>query len=215
MSAQRPRPMKPLTVACTACGCGDKIEDNTMEQHEGRKEVTDWRCSVFRVEDAGGCQPFPIEGNGRYILYVAAGVPLRGAAVAHRGDDGPYAIRVVKAFPGNGKEGWFFKAQNDEETTCVEQMQHAITWHEDEPHRGCKRVRELYTETADKEGVNYTGVVSIPILYDSKKGLIVSNDSIDISWMLAVEFADYHSTEWKATGIELFPQYLDDAQAEL
>eukprot|EP00281_Chroomonas_sp_CCMP1168_P008706 CAMPEP_0206259618 /NCGR_PEP_ID=MMETSP0047_2-20121206/26589_1 /ASSEMBLY_ACC=CAM_ASM_000192 /TAXON_ID=195065 /ORGANISM="Chroomonas mesostigmatica_cf, Strain CCMP1168" /LENGTH=193 /DNA_ID=CAMNT_0053686521 /DNA_START=91 /DNA_END=670 /DNA_ORIENTATION=- len=193
MSAQRPRPMKPLTVACTACGCGDKIEDNTMEQHEGRKEVTDWRCSVFRVEDAGGCQPFPIEGNGRYILYDQGG----------------------QSVPSNGKEGWFFKAQNDEETTCVEQMQHAITWHEDEPHRGCKRVRELYTETADKEGVNYTGVVSIPILYDSKKGLIVSNDSIDISWMLAVEFADYHSTEWKATGIELFPQYLDDAQAEL
>ncbi len=71
-------------------------------------------------------------------------------------------------------------------------MQGIVEWDQNEP-MGKVRIRDLYEETARLEGVKYQGGYSVPVLYDTKKKLIVSNDSMDIAWMLAVDFAELHS----------------------
>jgi len=166
---------------------------------------------------ADGSSAFPVEGNGRYVLYVAAGCPFaaRPWLVAEMTGLTDKEVPLVKAFPGNSVDGWFFVPGNEEEERNVKGMRGQVAWHEKEPIKGYKRVREIYDESCKTLNVKYTGAVTLPVLFDTKRGVIVSNDSMDISWCLAVEMASLHGSAWKSKGWDLFPEEWDEKHSEL
>lgn len=135
-----------------------------------------------RVEDAPDAT-FPAEA-GRYHLYVSRACPwAHRAALTRRllGLDGAVSVDVVD--PVRRDRGWEF---TPEKADCTPDSVH-----------GHDTLFEVFRE-ADPD---YTGRVTVPVLYDRERGTIVHEESAEIARMLATEF-DHLAT----TDRELYPE---------
>ncbi|MDX1745691.1 MAG: glutathione S-transferase family protein [Halobacteriales archaeon] len=126
--------------------------------------------TTFR--DRLGTDQFPAEA-GRYHLYIARACPWAHGAVLVRSLMGlEDAITMDVVDPIRIDNGWEFSPEKD---GCTPDTQ-----------RGSEYLREIYT-AADPD---YTGRVTVPVLWDTHHETIVNNESIEIMRMLATEMAD-------------------------
>ncbi len=105
---------------------------------------------------------------GRYHLYVSLACPWAHRTLIMRALkklEGVISVSVVDPFMG--AEGWVFP--------------------EPEPLLGKTRLHEIYT-AADPD---YSGRVTVPVLWDKQRGTIVSNESAEIIRMLNTAFAAF------------------------
>lgn len=118
-----------------------------------------------------GTGGFKAEPN-RYHLYVSLACPWAHRTIIYRklkGLEGMISMSVVNAFMGN--EGWTFAAG---EGVIADPIFNALNVH------------EIYTAAQ----ADYTGRVTVPILWDKKTNTIVSNESPEIIRMLDSAFDD-------------------------
>jgi len=139
----------------------------------------DFEETAFR--DEVGTARHPADAD-RYHLYVSRACPWAHGALLTRellGLDDAIGISVVD--PHRRDDGWEFTPEKD---GCTVDHRH-----------GHDCLREVYTE-ADPD---YTGRVSVPVLWDEEAGTIVNEESDEIMRTLADAFADYR-------GVDLYPE---------
>ncbi|MFB6104087.1 MAG: glutathione S-transferase family protein [Halobacteriaceae archaeon] len=146
-----------------------------------RVETTfrDWIRGTHRsAEDVVDTGPRP--EPGRYHLYIARNCPwAHGAALTRRLAGLTDAITVDVVDPVRRDEGWTFTPSKD---GCSTDTVH------DADH-----LREVYT-AADPD---YTGRVTVPVLWDREADTILNNESIEIMRMFATAF--------DGDGVDLYP----------
>jgi putative glutathione S-transferase len=139
--------------------------------------------STFRSwvsNDASG--EFPVE-SGRYHLYVARACPWAHRTLIGRRLMGlEDAIGVSYIDPIRDEQGWAFTGEG----------------YTDEVN-GFRFLSEAYTATDP----GYSARVSVPVLWDKEKGVIVCNESEDILRMLSTVFAPLAEHP-----VELYPKPL-------
>lgn len=109
---------------------------------------------------------------GRYHLYVSLACPWAHRTLIFRklkGLEDMISVSVVHHFMGS--EGWTF-----EEGVGVVP----------DPIGGASRLHQVYTKAA----ADYTGRVTVPVLWDKKTNTIVSNESSEIIRMFGSAFDD-------------------------
>jgi putative glutathione S-transferase len=124
-----------------------------------------------------------LTGNGgfkaepdRYHLYVSLACPWAHRALIFRklkGLEKLITISSVNSFMGD--QGWTFKPGNG---VIPDNVNHK------------SRLHEIYTKTSE----NYTGRVTVPMLWDKHKDTIVSNESSEIIRMFNSAFDDVGAT---------------------
>lgn len=122
---------------------------------------------------------------GRYHLYVSLACPWAHRAIIYRklkGLEGIISMSVVNAFMGD--EGWTFDAGRGVVPDSILQA---------------TRLHQVYTAAMP----NYTGRVTVPILWDKQTHTIVSNESSEIIRMLNSAF-----DEVGANGLDFCPAQL-------
>ena len=160
------------------------VEPTTTEDGEFDRVTTSFRDWIRDDPDAE-FQP----GTNRYHLYVARNCPwAHGAALARRLAGLTDVVSMDVVDPVREDEGWEFTPGKD---GCTPDTVH-----------GTEYLRDVYTE-ADPD---YTGRVTVPVLWDRERGTIVNNESIEIMRMLATEFDDVGDD-----GADLYPEgYRDE-----
>ena len=133
---------------------------------EFQREETSFRDWVEANPDA----EFPAEA-GRYHLYVSLACPWAHRTLITRKLRGlEDAISVSVVDPVRIDDGWEFAP---EKPGCTE-----------EPFFGADYLREVYVE-ADPE---FTGRVTVPVLWDTERETIVNNESAEIMRMFDTAF---------------------------
>jgi putative glutathione S-transferase len=158
--------------------------ETTNDEGEFERQETSFRNWIGgeAVEAGGDPDPdaeFPVEA-GRYHLYICRACPWahRTALVrALKGLEDAISLSLVQ--PERYDEGWEFSED-----------------HED-PLYGAAYLREIYTE-ADEE---FTGRVTVPVLWDKEEETIVNNESEEILRMLDVAFGDLAERD-----VDLYPE---------
>ncbi|KAL7918242.1 glutathione S-transferase [Trichoderma austrokoningii] len=141
---------------------------------------------------------FPPEA-GRYHLYVGLFCPFAHRALLVRylkGLESLIDVSVVMPYPkGNGgRAGWRFPASNDEYAgATVDKL------------FGSKDLHELYFK-ADPEykEIKY----SVPVLWDTKEGTIVNNESAELLRWLPTAFEDILPRAGQKYELNLYPAHL-------
>src|SRR5210317_1229750 len=138
--------------------------------------------SLFRNWITADGSPGP-SGNGgfraeagRYHLYVSLACPWAHRTLIFRrlkGLEEMISLSVVNAFMGD--EGWTFDEGDD---VIADSVNHKA------------RLHEVYTQ-ADPE---YSGRVTVPVLWDKQRKTIVSNESSEIIRMFNSAFDDIGAT---------------------
>jgi putative glutathione S-transferase len=128
------------------------------------------RDSQFRDRvTADGSSGFPAEA-GRYHLYVSLACPWAHRTVIFRRLKGlERAISMSVVDPLMLEQGWTFSRGEG----CVP-----------DTVNGCRHLHEVYA----KAKPDYTGRVTVPVLWDKTRGTIVNNESSEIIRMLNGEF---------------------------
>ena len=122
--------------------------------------------SQFRswITDAPGAD-HPAE-NGRYHLYVAYGCPWAHRTLIYRKLKGlEDAISVTVVDSDQGAEGWSLSEGED-------------------PIGGARRLHEVYARARPE----YSGRVTVPVLWDKQRDTIVNNESAEIIRMFNAAF---------------------------
>ncbi len=133
---------------------------------------------------ADGSSGFQAEA-GRYHLYVCLACPWAQRTLIMRSLKGlEAAIGLSIVAPFLGEQGWEF---SDMPGTIPDTVNHA------------QYLREIYL----KADPNYTGRVTVPVLWDRQTETIVNNESREIIRMFDLEFAKFSSS-----GIDLYPVML-------
>jgi len=115
--------------------------------------------------------------SGRYHLYVSHACPWSTRAVILRKLKGlEQAIGMSVVDPFMGDDGWYF---SDGSGCTEDQANHKQFLH------------QVYTMAKP----DYTGRVTVPVLWDRQTGRIVSNESRDIIRMLDKEFDTFATNE--------------------
>jgi len=142
--------------------------------------------SVFRNSvTADGASGFRAEAQ-RYHLYASLACPWAHRALIARKLKGlEDAITVSIVDPFMGPDGWGFGGHRDRISDSV---------------NGAAYLRDVYL----KAKPDYSGRVTVPVLWDKKKRTIVNNESAEIMRMFNSEFDAYASRE----PLDLFPQVL-------
>jgi glutathionyl-hydroquinone reductase len=142
--------------------------DNWYEADESgafKRPETQFRRRVT----ADGSSGFPAE-PGRYHLYVSFACPWASRTLIFRAlkrlKD---VISVSVVHPFMGERGWTF---DDYPGTVPDTV------------NGCRYLYEVYV----KAKPDYTGRVTVPVLWDKREGTIVNNESAEIIRMLNSEF---------------------------
>jgi len=138
---------------------------NTDEEGRFQRESTSFRDWIR----ADGSGEYPVEAN-RYHLYVAYACPWAHRTLitrALKGLEDVVSLSVVDPFMG--EDGWQFS----EAPEAIPDSLH-----------GADYLREIY-RIADDE---YTGRVTVPVLWDARRDTIVNNESAEIMRMFDVEF---------------------------
>ncbi|WP_251328738.1 glutathione S-transferase family protein [Haloplanus pelagicus] len=156
-------------------------EDGAFDRAE--TSFRDWIRSTHRnAEDVVTDGPEP--EAGRYHLYVARNCPwAHGAALTRQLAGLTDAISMDIVDPVRKDEGWEFTPEKD---GCTP-----------DTVNGADYLREVYV-AADPE---YTGRVTVPVLWDTQDDTIVNNESIEIMRMFATAFDDVGND-----GIDLYPE---------
>lgn len=153
--------------------------------------------SVFRNwVTADGSSGFAAEPN-RYHLYVSLACPWANRTLIARklkGLEDVISYTVVDWFLG--AEGWTF---TDSKPKCSL-----------DALNGCQTLRQVY-RIADPE---YSGRVSVPVLWDKQRKTVVNNESSEILRMLNKEFNAFCATE-EQKKIDLYPAPLQEKIEEL
>ncbi len=146
---------------------GEWITERLPGDEEGRfiRTSTSFRDRIT----ADGSSGYKAEA-GRYHLYISWACPWAHRTAILRklkGLDSAIGLSAVGSFMGD--DGWTFHEEPGVIPDTV---------------NGARYLREIYT-LADS---NYTGRVTTPVLWDTKTGTIVNNESRDIIRMLDHEF---------------------------
>ncbi len=133
--------------------------------------------SVFRDwVTADGASAFPAAAN-RYHLYVSLACPWAHRTLIVRALKGlERAIAVSVVDPYMGPEGWSFT----ERRGCIPDAANGATY-----------LRDIYL----KARPGYTGRATVPVLWDTKTGTIVNNESSGIIRMFNSAFDAFASRE--------------------
>lgn len=128
-------------------------------------------AAAFRDHvSSDGSTPHPVAA-GRYVLYVSYACPWAHRTLIARAVLGlEDAIEIAVVNPFMGRDGWSFAPGDG-----VQQ----------DPIHGAPFLRDVYLAAAPE----YTGRVTVPVLWDRVANAIVSNESREILRMLATEFA--------------------------
>ncbi len=140
---------------------------NARQSADGKFERTQstWRDWVRADSEA----QFAAEAN-RYHLYVNVGCPWAYRAVLMRNLKGlNQVIGMTTCQPAMGKQGWTFLAEDGKSIDTFSQASH---------------MHEVYTNARR----DFTGRVTVPVLWDSKEATIVNNESADLMRMFNSEF---------------------------
>ncbi|SEO74579.1 putative glutathione S-transferase [Amphibacillus marinus] len=148
-------------------------EEDLATNEEGRfiRKESQFRNWITADGSAGptGAGGFEAEAN-RYHLYVSYACPWANRALIMRNLKGlEDAISVSVVNPYRDNKGWTF-----------EQADGVIP----DPVMNATYLYEIYV----KADPNYSGRVSVPVLYDLKQDKIVNNESADIMRMLNAAF---------------------------
>jgi putative glutathione S-transferase len=136
------------------------------------------RGSIFRDFVSKGSQSRFRPEPGRYHLFVSLACPWAHRTVMVRKlKKLDHVIGMSGVLPEMTESGWTFGG-------------------EPEPLTGARFLYDLYTMASP----SYTGLVTVPILWDKKLRTIVNNESSEIIRMLNREF-----DEWADRSIDLFP----------
>jgi putative glutathione S-transferase len=128
---------------------------------------------------ADGSSNFPAAPN-RYHLYVSLACPWAHRTIILRKLKKLEAIiSMTIVSPDMLENGWFFETPD--------------------PLLGAKYLYEIYA----KAKPDYTGRVTVPVLWDKEKTTIVNNESADIIRMFESEF-----DEWADNSLDLYPEPL-------
>ena len=144
-------------------------------------------------------QNIAVEGGHRYYLYVCDGCPWAARpwmAAAATGLD-VEAIRIVRVFPANSEDGWFFSPVSEQERRNVEELGKSVEWDRIEPYSKGKftHLHQVYT-AGDP---NITGRVTVPLLFDTKTSTCISTESEDLVAVMLDRFAPLHVHPLSAT----------------
>jgi len=156
---------------------------NAYESTDGdgefdRQETSfrDW----IRAEDGARFRPEP----DRYHLYVSRACPWAHRAIITRklmGLEDAVSMDVVD--PYRADDGWQFTPEKD---GCTPDSIH-----------GADYLREVYVAADDE----FTGRVTVPVLWDRKEETIVNNESEEIIKTFAEAFDEY-----AANDVDLYPE---------
>lgn len=125
---------------------------------------------------------------GRYHLYISRACPWAHGVVLIRrlcGLKDVFSMDIVDPF--REKNGWKFSPSR---SGCTKDSVNGFDY--------------LY-EVYKKADSNYTGRVSVPVLWDKKRDTIVNNESIDIMKMIEEGFKEY-----KKNDVDFYPEILRD-----
>jgi putative glutathione S-transferase len=154
--------------------------ESTTDKGEFDRQETDFRSRVRDDPDA----EFPAE-SGRYHLYISRACPWAHRAAmtrALKGLEDAVSLSIVE--PVRIDDGWEFSAEYPD------------------PLYDADYLREIYT----RADADYTGRVTVPVLWDRERGTIVNNESEEIMRMLDTEFDDLAERD-----IDLYPEgYRDE-----
>lgn len=149
------------------------------------RKPTTFRSAVT----ADGSSPFPAEA-GRYHLYVSYACPWAHRTLIVRALRGlEEVVSVTSVDPYMGEDGWHFS----DGPGC-----------EPDPLLGAALLREVYV-AADPQ---FTGRVTVPILWDKVAGTIVNNESTEIIRMLNEAFGPGLAARPE---VDLWPEGLREA----
>lgn len=159
--------------------------DSTTEDGEYQRDEAAFRNTI--TSDPGA--RFPAEPH-RYHVYISRACPwAHGAALVRRLTGLHDVISMDIVDPIRSANGWKFTPDKD---GCTPDTVNGVEY-----------LREVYT-VADPE---YTGRVSVPVLWDTQRETIVSNESVEIMRMLDRAFDDH-----KRQSVSLVP---DGKEAEV
>ena len=151
------------------------------EKGRFKRNPTTFRDRITKDGSSG----FPAVAN-RYHLYVSYACPWAHRTLIMRSLKGlTDAISISAVDPYMGENGWKF---SDFRGTVADTVNNT------------EYLREVYA-LADS---NYTGRVTVPILWDKETGTIVNNESREIIRMFDTEFADIARNK-----ANLYPQELE------
>ncbi|WP_255198674.1 glutathione S-transferase family protein [Halorarius litoreus] len=157
---------------------GEWRTDYDMQDDDGE---FDRQPTTFR--DRLG-EDYPAEA-GRYHLYISRACPwAHGASMVRSlmGLEDTVSMDIVD--PYRDDKGWQFTPEKDDCTP--------------DTVNGFDYLGETYLE-ADP---NYTGRVTVPVLWDREEGTIVNNESIEVMRMFADAF--------EGNGVDLYPEDIRD-----
>src|SRR5499433_612260 len=147
--------------------------DGELPQETGASG--EFRRADSRFRDritADGSSGFKAEA-GRYHLYVAHGCPWAHRTLIYRSiKQLTNAITVAYAIPGLRQQGWTF----EDDPVFPDCAPDTVN--------GFHYLHQAYTASDPR----YTGKVTVPTLWDKKRGRIVNNESSEIIRMLNSEF---------------------------
>ncbi len=164
---------------------GEWVPDDYEAADTGGRYVRA-RSGFREAITADGAGDFPAEA-GRYHLFVAHACPwAHRTAIFRRLKGLEDAVSLSAVAPRLGDDGWVF---GDEERPSAE------------PVAGVTHLRELYTASR----ADFTGRVSVPVLWDKREGRIVNNESSEIVRMLNAAFDDAGA---ERPELDLYPEPL-------
>ncbi|MEL7181645.1 MAG: glutathione S-transferase C-terminal domain-containing protein [Pseudomonadota bacterium] len=123
----------------------------------------EWERSRSTVRHWIGKGDFPAEA-GRYHLFVAWNCPWAHRALLNRAIKGLDDITVSYARPNRTDQGWVYDETGEFSDTLL----------------GVRAVHQVYSA----DPMQYTGRLTVPVLWDKAQGRMVSNESADIVRML-------------------------------
>jgi putative glutathione S-transferase len=169
------------------------VYETTDDDGEFDRSETSFRDWVGgeQVKEGGAPDPdaeFPVEA-GRYHLYVSLACPWAHRTLVTRALKGlEDAVSVDVVDPYRDEGGWQFTPEKEGCTA--------------DSVNGSDYLREVYV-AADPD---YTGRVTVPVLWDKERGTVVNNESEEVMRMLDVAF-DHLATR----DVDLYPEgYRDD-----
>jgi putative glutathione S-transferase len=165
----------------------------------------EWRTDTYEINDEEGefdRQPtsfrdrlgtdeYPAE-SGRYHLYISRACPwAHGASMVRSlmGLEKHVSMDIVD--PYRDEMGWQFTPDKDDCTT--------------DSTLGADYLGELYTE-ADP---NYTGRVTVPVLWDKEAETIVNNESIEVMETFSTAMGEL------GNGVDLYPEAIREEVDEM
>ncbi|EFX03788.1 cell wall biogenesis protein glutathione transferase [Grosmannia clavigera kw1407] len=164
---------------------------------EFKRQTSSFRDWIGRPSEEGGAVQFPVEKD-RYHLYVSTACPWATRTLIARklkGLEDIVSVTVVHWKLAEG--GWRFATAEDQDAPGEHVEPDPVPGHEDFTH-----LRQVYIESAE----DYTGRVTVPVLYDKKQKRVVNNESSEILRIFNSAFNDL--LEPKYRNIDLYPEAL-------